>query len=141
MASHGVKFLQTYSASPVCSPSRVAMLTGKHPARVGLTNFLVGERKDENSPIDPPADWTKGLDGLEFTLAEYLKTKGYQTGFVGKRHLGNKTGQSPWEQGFDYSRMISKNGLDYYNYSIAEDGYARQFEASGTYYLTDRLTN
>jgi len=141
MASHGEKFLQAYSASPVCSPSRVAVLTGKHPALVGLTNFLVGERKDENSPIDPPADWTKGLDGLEFTLAEYLKTKGYQTGFIGKWHLGNKTGQSPWEQGFDYSRMITKNGLDYHNYSIAEDGFDKQFEDSGSYYLTDRLTN
>ena len=141
LASHGIKFLQAYSASPVCSPSRVAMLTGKHPARVGLTNFLVGERKDESSPIDPPADWTKGLDGSEFTLAEYLKGKDYQTGFVGKWHLGNKEGQSPWEQGFDYSRMISKNGLDYYNYSIAEDGFEKQFEDDGTYYLTDRLTD
>jgi arylsulfatase A-like enzyme len=141
LAKQGIKFLQAYSASPVCSPSRVAMLTGKHPARVGLTNFLVGERKDENSNIDPPADWTKGLDGSEFTLAEYLKTKGYETVFVGKWHLGNQKGQSPWEQGFDHSRMISKNGLDYYNYSIAEDGFEKQFQDDGTYYLTDRLTD
>ena len=141
LASQGVRFLSAYAASPVCSPSRVAMLTGKHPARVGLTNFLVGSRTDETSNLDPPIDWTKGLDGGEFTLAEYLKEKGYQTGFVGKWHLGNKAGQSPWEQGFDYSRMISKNGLDYYNYSIAEDGFENQFEDDGSYYLTDRLTD
>lgn len=141
LASRGVRFLQAYSASPVCSPSRVAMLTGKHPARVGLTNFLVGQRKDENSNLDPPENWTKGLDTSEFTLAEYLKDKGYQTGFVGKWHLGNKEGQSPWEQGFDYSRMISKNGLDYYNYSIALDGFENQFEDDGTKYLTDQLTD
>lgn len=141
LASQGVKFLAAYSASPVCSPSRVALLTGKHPARVGLTNFLVGERKDENSNLDPPIDWTKGLEGSEFTLAEYLKENGYQTGFVGKWHLGNKAGQSPWEQGFDYARMISKNGLDYYNYSIALDGFENQFEDEGSYYLTDRLTD
>jgi arylsulfatase A len=93
MASHGVKFLQAYSASPVCSPSRVAMLTGKHPARVGLTNFLVGERKDKNWSVDPPADWTKGLESSGFTLVEYLKTKGYQTGFVGKWLRSNESGK------------------------------------------------
>ncbi len=141
LARKGVRFTQAYSASPVCSPSRVALLTGIHPARIGLTNFLVGERKDANSPIDPPSDWTKGLDAKYFTLAEYLKTKGYQTGFVGKWHLGNKSGENPWEQGFDYSRMIGRNGLDYYNYSIAEDGFDKQFTDDGSYYLTDRLTD
>ncbi len=141
LAKDGIRFTQAYTASPVCSPSRVALMTGIHPARVGLTNFLVGRRKDDGSTIDPPEDWTLGLDGSYLTLAEYLKQKGYQTGFVGKWHLGNKDGQNPWEQGFDFSRMISKNGLDYYNYSISEDGFDKQFEDNGTYYLTDRLTD
>ncbi|WP_289998516.1 sulfatase [Algoriphagus sediminis] len=141
LAQGGVRFTEAYTASPVCSPSRVALLTGIHPARVGLTNFLVGKRTDENSSIDPPENWTLGLDGAYVTLAEYLSDQGYQTGFVGKWHLGNKEGQNPWEQGFDFSRMISKNGLDYYNYSIAEDGFEKLFEDDGTYYLTDRLTD
>jgi len=141
LAHGGIRFTQAYTASPVCSPSRVALLTGIHPARVGLTNFLVGRRTNENSSIDPPQDWTLGLAGNYLTLAEYLKGQGYQTGFVGKWHLGNKESQNPWKQGFDFSRMISKNGLDYYNYSIAEDGFENQFEDDASYYLTDRLTD
>lgn len=72
---------------------------------------------------------------------ELLKTKGYATGMVGKWHLGNAEGQNPWEQGFDYSRMIGKNGLDYYNYSIYIDSYQNEFTDNGTNYMTDKLTD
>ena len=65
----------------------------------------------------------------------------YQTGFVGKWHLGGSDSLAPWGQGFDYSRMIGKNGLDYYNYSIYEDSYQKAFEDKGTNYLTDKLTD
>lgn len=55
LAKRGMKFTQAYAASPVCSPSRAAILTGKHPARLHLTNFLGGERKDPSSPVLPAA--------------------------------------------------------------------------------------
>lgn len=138
LARLGMKFTQAYVASPVCSPSRAAILTGKHPARLHLTNFLVGERTTPTSPV-LPAPWTKGLSGAEVTLAELLRQEGYATGMVGKWHLGNKEGQSPAEQGFDYDRVISKNGLDYYNYSISSKN-KTVFEDDGTAYLTDKLT-
>jgi arylsulfatase A-like enzyme len=140
LAKNGIKFTQSYSACPVCSPSRAAIMTGKHPARLKLTNFLVGERMDSLSPV-LPAQWTKYLGSSEKTLAERLKTLGYQTGFVGKWHLGSADSLAPWGQGFDYSRMIGKNGLDYYNYSIYEDSYRNAFEDKGTTYLTDKLTD
>ncbi len=140
IAKSGIKFTQSYSACPVCSPSRAAIMTGKHPARLKLTNFLVGERTDSLSPL-LPAKWTKYFGASEITLAERLKTQGYRTGFVGKWHLGGGDSLAPWGQGFDYSRMIGKNGLDYYNYGIYEDSFQKTFEDKGTTYLTDKLTD
>lgn len=139
LAKEGRLFRQAYASSPVCSPSRAAILTGKHPARLKLTNYLVGRRVDSTSTILPP-DWKTFLPTEEITLAERLKTLDYKTGFVGKWHLGNGKGQNPWEQGFDYSRMIGKNGLDYYNYGIWQDSFESLWEDDGTHYLTDKLT-
>lgn len=140
LAKGGMRFTQAYAASPVCSPSRAAILTGKHPARLQLTNFLVGERTDSLSPI-LPAQWQKFLPSSEITLAERLKNLGYQTAMIGKWHLGGGDSLAPWGQGFDYTRMIGKNGLDYYNYSIYEDSYNNEFKDDGSTYLTDKLTD
>ena len=139
LAESGIRFTQAYAACPVCSPTRASIMTGKYPARLQLTNYIKGERLGENSPV-LPANWKPYLEGSETTLPELLKTKGYKTGMVGKWHLGNAEGQSPWEQGFDYSRMIGKNGLDYYNYSIFLDSYKNEFTDNGKEYLTDKLT-
>lgn len=140
LAKEGIKFTQAYAASPVCSPSRAALMTGRHPARLKLTNFLVGERTDSLSPLRP-AQWVKGLSPDEKTLAERLLIAGYRTGFVGKWHLGSQEKQAPWNRGFDYARMITKNGLDYYNYTIAEAGNPKSFADTGQVYLTDKLTD
>lgn len=140
LAKGGLLFTQAYSSSTVCSPSRAAIMTGKHPARLKITNFLVGERTDPESPV-LPANWQKFLPSAEITLAERLKSLGYQTGMIGKWHLGSADSLSPWNQGFDYTRMIGKNGLDYYNYSIFEDSFKNEFKDNGTEYLTDKLTD
>lgn len=145
LAQSGIRFTQAYSASPVCSPSRAAIMTGKHPARLKLTNFLVGERTDSASPVNP-APWVRYLPAQEQTLAERLKPLGYQTGFVGKWHLSPTEPRgvdslAPWRQGFDYARLIGKNGLDYYRYGIFEGDFQKEVVDNGTTYLTDRLTN
>lgn len=140
LATSGIRFTQAYAACPVCSPTRASILTGKYPARLQLTNYIKGERKDEKSPV-LPAHWKPFLEGSETTLPELMKTKGYTTGMVGKWHLGNDQGQNPWDQGFDFSRMIGKNGLDYYNYSVYHDSYENEFTDNGTNYLTDKLTD
>ncbi len=140
LAENGIRFTQAYAASSVCSPSRASIMTGKHPARLHLTNFLVGNRIDPESPVLPPPNWKTELEAKEVTLAELLKTKGYATATVGKWHLGNQDSIAPWNQGFDFTRMIGNNGLDYYNYSIFIDSYQEEFIDRGTNYLTDKLT-
>lgn len=140
LAKSGVRFTSCYASSPICSPSRAAIMTGKHPARLHLTNFLVGNRIDSNSTI-APAPWQPFLAADELTFAEVLKEHSFNTGMVGKWHLGWDKGQTPWEQGFDYARMIGKNGLDYYNYSIFENSYDKEWKDDGNNYLTDKLTD
>ncbi len=140
LAKNGIKFTQAYAACPVCSPTRASILTGKYPARLQLTNFIAGNRTDPKSPV-LPANWKPYLGTEETTIAEILKKDGYATGMVGKWHLGNKELEAPWNQGFDYSRMIGKNGLDYYNYSIFLDSYQKEFTDKGTEYMTDKLTD
>ena len=140
LAQSGIRFSQAYAACPVCSPTRASIMTGRYPARLQLTNYIKGERTDEKSPV-LPARWKPYLEARETTIAELFKTKGYTTGMVGKWHLGNHDSIAPWNQGFDYSRMIGKNGLDYYNYSVYIDSYNKEFADSGNIYLIDKLTD
>lgn len=140
LAKAGVKFTQAYSCSPVSSPSRAGILTGKHPGLLQLTNYLGGNKVDKNSTV-LPAKWKPYLDSTETTIAEVLHSVGYKNAMIGKWHLGNNKGMNPWEQGFDYTRMIGKNGLDYYNYSIQTDSFRIDYEDKGTNYLTDKLTD
>lgn len=139
LAKNGTRFTQAYAACPVSSPTRASIMTGKHPARLQLTNFIAGNRTDPQSPL-LPAPWKPYLEARETTLAQLMKTGGYTTGMVGKWHLGRQDSIAPWNMGFDYTRMIGKNGLDYYNYSIFIDSFEDEFMDNGTHYLTDKLT-
>jgi len=140
LAKSGILFTQAYASCPVSSPTRASIMTGKYPARLQLTNFIAGNRTDKSSPV-LPAKWKPYLEACEITIAEMLKDKGYSTGMVGKWHLGGHDSIAPWNQGFDFTRMIGKNGLDYYNYSIYIDSYRNEFFDKGTEYLTDKLTD
>ncbi len=99
LASQGMQFECAYTAQPICSPSRAAIMTGKCPARLNLTNFLPG-RADANSQrlLQPVIEGQLPLE--EVTIAEVLREAGYATGLFGKWHLGGK-GFEPTQQGFD----------------------------------------
>ena len=100
MASEGMKFTDFYVGSPVCSPSRAALLTGCYPQRVGIPGVLFPERL--NTEWDPEQRRTKtGINPSETTLAEMLKANGYATGVFGKWHLGHHKQFLPLQQGFD----------------------------------------
>ncbi|CAM4203539.1 sulfatase [Zobellia nedashkovskayae] len=88
MAENGMRFTDFYSASPVCSPSRAALLTGAYPVRVNVPRVLWPNREG-------------GLSNKELTLADMLKTKNYATSCIGKWHLGDEAQYLPIKQGFD----------------------------------------
>jgi arylsulfatase A len=98
LARDGMKFTQNYSACTVCSPTRAALLTGKYPARLHVTDWIPGLMPDNPKLLVP--DWTKFLPLPEVTLAEVFKAAGYTTASIGKWHLGGQE-YFPAKQGFD----------------------------------------
>ena len=98
LAQTGMRFTQSYSACTVCSPTRAALLTGKYPARLHITDWIPGAMPDNPKLLVP--DWTKHLPHEETTLAELFKSAGYSTASIGKWHLGGEE-YYPEKQGFD----------------------------------------
>ncbi len=89
LATQGMLFTDAYSASPVCTPTRAALMTGQSPARLNITNHASGHPPKFQKPgtqlVTP--EWLRHLPLEKVTLAEQLKGAGYATGFVGKWHL------------------------------------------------------
>lgn len=85
LAADGTRFATGYSACTVCSPTRAALLTGKYPARLHLTDWIAGHGRPFAKLKIP--DWTKFLKHEEVTLAEQFKAAGYATASIGKWHL------------------------------------------------------
>lgn len=88
LAASGVRLPQWYVNSPVCSPSRASLLTGRHPAHAGVEAILGGTRRTVGLPDQP-------------TLASELRGRGYATGIFGKWHLGVDPEYGPLKRGFD----------------------------------------
>ena len=111
MASEGARLTDFYMASPVCSPSRAAMLTGSYPLRVGF-----GGRSIDNAPVLFPGQ-AQGLHPDEITIARLLNDAGYATRLVGKWHCGDQPEFLPTCHGFDgwfglpYSNDMGRQAL------------------------------
>jgi arylsulfatase A len=113
LAKQGMRFTDAYAAAPVCTPTRAAMMTGKSPARLAITNHAPGHRPGfvPKGQDLAEAETLTYLPLGEVTIAERLKNAGYATGFIGKWHLSHRKGadaNGPWEpqlrpehQGFD----------------------------------------
>ena len=140
LAENGIRFSAMYSASPVCSPSRAALLTGRYPGNAGVRAILAGHRK------------ASGLTPKVPTLATALKREGYATGICGKWHLGLKEECRPNANGFDEFSGFLAGCLDYYShifyYGMADGGSdpthdlwenGEEVYANGEY-LTERIT-
>lgn len=104
LAKDGVRFTDWYSNCPVCSPSRASLLTGRYPARAGVTHILGGKRG------------TPGLPATEVTLAKALKPLGYRTAMFGKWHLGVSKESWPNAHGFDEFHGFLAGCVDYYSH-------------------------
>ena len=98
LAQRGMRFTDAYAACTVCSPTRAAIMTGKYPARLHLTDWISGHDRKNPKLLIP--DWNQQLELEEITLAEALKSAGYATAHVGKWHLGEEPFY-PEHQGFD----------------------------------------
>jgi len=100
LARRGVRFTQAYAACGVCSPTRASLLTGRYPARLGLTDWLPGRPDRPDQLLARPA-LPDHLALAEVTFAETLRAAGYRTAFVGKWHLGSRPEHFPEHQGFE----------------------------------------
>ncbi len=134
LARSGMKFTQNYSACTVCSPTRSALMTGKYPARLHITDWIPGRMPDNPKLLVP--DWTKFLPLTETTIAKVFQTAGYRTGSIGKWHLGDEP-YFPERHGFDIN-VAGLNAGSPATY-FAPYKIATLTEGKDGEYLTDRL--
>jgi arylsulfatase A len=136
LAHDGMKFTQNYSACTVCSPTRAALLTGKYPARLHITDWIPGEMPENPKLIVP--EWTKYLPLEETTIANDFHNAGYATASIGKWHLGGEA-YYPQKHGFDINiggteLPNTKRYFSPYQIATLRDGPKGE-------YVTDRLTD
>jgi len=99
LADEGVRLTNFHSGATVCTPSRMALLTGAYPSRLGWTKGVVGYMIRTDQGLSPDA----------LTMAEIFQGEGYQTGISGKWHLGDLPQFLPHRQGFDEAYYINKS--------------------------------
>jgi arylsulfatase A-like enzyme len=141
LAAQGMRFTSAYAACPVCSPTRASIMTGKYPARLGVTDWIGAPQK--------PTAYREHLPLEEVTVAEALKEAGYATGYVGKWHLatrdGDRTKYYPDRQGFDINVGGDHSGSPpTYFHPYAKGSRSLETMPPGGRegeYLTDRLTD
>jgi arylsulfatase A-like enzyme len=111
LAAEGMRFTDAYAAAPVCSPTRASIMSGKYPARVGLTQYIGGNGRGRL--IGAP--YIDHLPPTEASIASALRDGGYQTWHVGKWHLGGVECR-PEHHGFDVNVAGCEMGCPRHGY-------------------------
>ncbi len=138
LAASGMRFSNAYAACPVCSPTRAAIMTGKYPARLGITNFLPGKHTLPHSKLIAPES-NQFLPLEETTIAEELRIAGYVSAAIGKWHLGGPK-YYPEKQGFDVNVAGTDAGSPKSHFFPQWNGSPPISAAQGSY-LADTLTD
>jgi len=133
LAAQSVRFTDAYAACPVCSPTRASIMSGKYPARVGVTNFIGGHT--QGKLIDAP--YVRQLPLSETSLATALHEGGYATWHVGKWHLGERA-YWPDRHGFEVNRGGCDWGMPNHGY-FSPYGLPTLPDGPEGEYLPDRL--
>lgn len=137
LAAESMRFTNAYAAGSVCSPTRAAIMSGKHPVRVDITDWIPGQ-DPQNRPLLGAEDRNE-LALAEVTLAEAMRRNGYRTFFAGKWHLGDED-FFPEDQGF----QVNKGG---HHRGSPPGGYYSPYrnpkldDGPEGEYLPDRLTD
>jgi arylsulfatase A-like enzyme len=134
LAREGLRFTSNYTAAAVCTPTRVALMTGRYPARlpIGLVEPLAYGDESVGLPPDHP------------TPASLLKRAGYETALIGKWHLGFLPEHGPIRHGFDEFYGILSGGVDYFSHRVPSgklDLHEGNVTVNQTGYMTDLLTD
>ncbi len=140
LAQVGMRFTQAYASCPVCSPTRGSILTGKYPARLGITDWIDWAgcvHPARGRLVDVP--YIKQMPYSEQTLAHAFVDGGYATWHVGKWHLGGP-GHYPDDHGFDVNIGGHERGMPHAGYFSPWDNPVLEDGPVGEY-LTDRLTD
>ena len=148
LAAQGMRFTNAYAACAVCSPTRAAVMTGRYPARVGVTDWIRArfQRGGIGTPAANPTEYVRRPNGKlwcppnpywmehsELTLAEMLKPAGYRSCHIGKWHLGDDDWY-PTAQGFDENY----GGCDYGQPPSYFDPYQNRRLTEGIPFLPSR---
>lgn len=148
LARRGMLFTNAYAASPLCSPTRASIMTGKYPARLRITTpachlppldpekpLLAAKAPAHQKMVTPQS--RRYLPLAEYTIAEAFEDGGYSTGFIGKWHLGLDKKYWPAAQGFEYDLGAPNPGppsyFSPYRFKTIPDGPKGE-------YITDRVT-
>jgi arylsulfatase A-like enzyme len=142
LAAGSLRFTDAYAACPVCSPTRAAILTGKYPARLHLTDWLPGRADRADQMLLRPA-FNRALPPGEATVADVLRANGYATAHFGKWHLGGGA-SDPTKRGFEVSIGGDNTGAQATYFAPFRGPNGRFLpgleKAPEGEYLTDRLT-
>jgi arylsulfatase A-like enzyme len=142
LAKQSARFTNAYAGVHVCSPTRAAIMTGKWPARLGITDWLPGNGDKPTQKL-LVAKLPNQLPASEKTIANHFKDNGYVTALVGKWHLGGE-GAGPRERGFDVNIAGDHTGTALSYFAPYQNKQGRVMpgleNAPAGEYLTDRLT-
>ncbi|NIJ45831.1 arylsulfatase A-like enzyme [Wenyingzhuangia heitensis] len=117
LSKEWMRFDNCYTPSPMCSPTRTSILTGKNPARHGITQWLPGlkipfTKKGEKATVFCPKPLVQGIEEKDVTIGEAFQEAGYETSFMGKWHMGSfKITGGPLNHGYDSQKAVIESNV------------------------------